>query len=272
MARLIIAHTPDPDDAYMFYGLISGAISVPGFNEVEQIVEDIETLNKKVIEGWNVDVTALSAHAYAYVMDRYYLLRTGVSMGEGYGPMVVAKRRMQLSGITIAVPGEYTTARLLLKLATGGNYSEVFVRFDRIIDMVLNEEVDAGLLIHDAQLTYGDMGLLNIFDLWQWWKNVSNGLPMPLGVDVVNKRLGKEAAINIRKAIQESIKYAWNHDEEAINYAAKFSRTGKRIGEFVKMYVNQRTFDMSDDGIKAHELLYRLANNSGLPGGTIEVI
>jgi len=272
MAKLVIAHTPDPDDAYMFYGLVSGAVSVPGFDEVEQIVEDIETLNKKVIGGWNVDVTALSAHAYAYVMDRYYLLRTGVSMGEGYGPMVVAKRRMQLSGIKIAVPGEYTTARLLLKLATGGNYSEIFVRFDKIIDMVLNEEVDAGLLIHDAQLTYSDMGLLNIFDLWQWWKRVSNGLPMPLGVDVVNKRLGRNAAINIRKAIQESIRYAWNHDEEAINYASKFSRTGRRIGEFVKMYVNQRTLDMGDDGIRAHELLYRLAHSMGLPGGTIEVV
>lgn len=264
MSRLIIAHTPDPDDAYMFYGIASGAVSVPGFEGVEQVVEDIETLNKKVIGGWNVDVTAMSAHGFAYVIDKFYLLRTGVSMGEGYGPMVVAKRKIGLRGLKVAVPGEYTTARLLLRLATGGGYTEVFARFDLIPDMVLRGEVDAGLLIHDAQLTYSDMGLVNILDLWDWWRSESNGLPMPLGVDVVNKRLGREAALRIRNALQESIRYAWSHEEEALRYASKFSRSGKKIGEFVKMYVNQRTLDMGEEGIRAHQLLLKMAFEEGL--------
>ncbi len=127
-------------------------------------------------------------------------------------------------------------------------------------------EVDAGLLIHDAQLTYSDMGgLVNILDLWDWWRSESNGLPMPLGgVDVVNKRLGRDAALRIRNALQESIRYAWSHEEEALKYASKFSRSGKKIGEFVKMYVNQRTLDMGEEGIKAHQLLLKMASDNGL--------
>ena len=265
---LRIAHTPDPDDAYMFYGIVSGAVRVPGFERVEHIVEDIETLNRRIVEdGWTVEVTAASAHAYAYVYERYYLMRAGASMGEGYGPIVVAARGLgDLRGRRVAVPGRYTTARLLLALATGGGYEEVFARFDEIPRLVLEGRVDAGLLIHEAQLTYEEMGLVKVLDLWEWWSSVSGGLPMPLGVDLAWRGLGREAAEALRRALQESIRYAWEHHEEAVRYASRFARSGsmEQISRFVRMYVNERTLDMGEEGVEAHRLLYRLARERGL--------
>jgi len=263
LAVLRIAHTPDPDDAYMFYGLVSGAVRVQGFDRVEDIVEDIETLNRRLVEeGWGIEVSAASAHAYAYMAGRYYVMVAGASMGEGYGPVVVSRRPMSsLEGARIAVPGRYTTARLLLRLATGGGYREVFARFDRIPGMVLRGEVDAGLLIHEAQLTYHEMGLVRVLDLWEWWSSVAPGLPMPLGVDVVSKRLGVEAARAVREALQESIRYAWSHHEEALRYASRFARSGsmEQLSRFVRMYVNERTLDMGPEGRRAHRLLYEMA-------------
>jgi len=267
---LRIAHTPDPDDAYMFYGIVVGAVRVPGWDRVEHIVEDIETLNRRLVEeGWRVEVTAASAHAYAYIHRSYYMMRAGASMGEGYGPILVAREGREprsLRGARVAVPGKYTTARLLLALATGGGYQEVYARFDQIPDMVLRGEVDAGLLIHEAQLTYQRMGLVKILDLWEWWSSVSGGLPMPLGVDLAGRWLGREEATRLREALQESIRYAWSHHEEAVRYAYRYARSGtlEEVSKFIRMYVNERTLDMGEEGIKAHQLLYRLARERGL--------
>ena len=272
--RLRFAHTPDPDDAYMFYGLAAGAVHVPGFSGIEHIVEDIETLNKRLVEeGWVVEVSAASAHAYAYIADRYYLMRSGASMGEGYGPVLVAKRKLDgLGGKRVAVPGRYTTARLLLLLATGGGYREVFARFDEIPGMVLRGEVDAGLLIHEAQITYEEMGLRLILSLWDWWRSTAGNLPMPLGVDVVYKGLGREKAVAIRKALQESIRYAWSRHEEAIRYAARYARSGslEQLSKFVRMYVNERTLDMGEEGVRAHRLLYEMAWEQRLIPSSVE--
>ena len=270
MRVLRIAHTPDPDDAYMFYGIVVGAVRVPGWDRVEHIVEDIETLNRRLVEeGWRVEVTAASAHAYAYIHRSYYMMRAGASMGEGYGPILVAREGREprsLRGARVAVPGKYTTARLLLALATGGGYQEVYARFDQIPDMVLRGEVDAGLLIHEAQLTYQRMGLVKILDLWEWWSSVSGGLPMPLGVDLAGRWLGREEATRLREALQESIRYAWSHHEEAVRYAYRYARSGtlEEVSKFIRMYVNERTLDMGEEGIKAHQLLYRLARERGL--------
>jgi 1,4-dihydroxy-6-naphthoate synthase len=261
--RLRFAHTPDPDDAYMFYGLATGAVHVPGFTGVEHIVEDIETLNRRLVEeGWTVEVSAASAHAYAYIADRYYLMRSGASMGEGYGPVVVARHGIRdLWGRRVAVPGKYTTARLLLLLATRGGYREVYARFDRIPDLVLSGEVDAGLLIHEAQITYEQMGLRMVLSLWDWWRSSIGNLPMPLGVDLVYRGLGREAAEAVRRALQESIRYAWNHHRQALEYASQYARSGspEQLDRFIRMYVNQRTLDMGEEGAKAHKILYEMA-------------
>ena len=265
---LRFAHTPDPDDAYMFYGIAVGAVKPHGWDRVEHIVEDIETLNRRLVEqAWDVEVTAASAHAYAYLSDRYYLLRAGASMGEGYGPVLVsAKRLSSLRGARVAVPGRYTTARLLLALATGGGYHEVEARFDQIPRMVLRGEADAGLLIHEAQLSYRDMGLVEVLNLWEWWSSETGGLPMPLGVDLASRRLGEDEARKLREALQESIRYAWRHHEEAVRYASRYSRDNdpERLSRFVRMYVNERTLDMGEEGLEAHMALYRMAHERGL--------
>lgn len=264
MRVLRFAHTPDPDDAYMFYGLVSGAVRVPGFERVEHVIEDIETLNRRLVEDkWSIEVSAASAHAYAYIADRYYLMRAGASMGEGYGPIVVAREPLKtLEGKTVAVPGKYTTARLLLKLALDTSaYREVFVRFDEIPGMVLRGEVDAGLLIHESQVTYREQGLKLVLSLWDWWRESVGRLPMPLGVDVVSKSLGRKTAEAVRAALQESIRYAWHHHSEALDYAIRYARTGSReqVDMFIRMYVNERTLDMGEEGIVAHKKLYELA-------------
>ncbi len=275
MGRVLrFAHTPDPDDAYMFYGLAVGAVRVPGFSRVEHIVEDIETLNKRLAEeGWVVEVSAASAHAYAYIADRYYLMRSGASMGEGYGPVLVSKEKLgNLKGKRVAVPGKYTSARLLLLLATSGGYEEVFARFDEIPGMVLRGEVDAGLLIHEAQITYEEMGLRLVLSLWDWWRSTVGNLPMPLGVDVVYKGLGEETARAIREALQESIRYAWRNHQDALVYASRYSRVAslEQLDRFVKMYVNERTLDMGQEGIRAHQVLYEMAWERRLIPGPVE--
>lgn len=267
MAVLRFAHTPDHDDAYMFYGIAIGAVKVPGFDGIKHIMDDIESLNKRLVdEGWNVEVSAASAHAFPFISDRYYLMRAGASMGEGYGPVVVSRTPLKdLKGKKVAIPGKYTTARLILRLATGNDYKEVFARFDKIPSMVISGDVDAGLLIHEAQVTYRDMGLRVVLSLWDWWKDLTGGLPMPLGVDVVHKSLGIKLANLLREKLQESIAYAWKHHEEALEYAISVTRSGPRdkLDKFIRMYVNERTLDMGSDGIKAHEVLYKMASQEG---------
>ncbi|MEB3787855.1 MAG: hypothetical protein GSR78_03765 [Desulfurococcales archaeon] len=272
---LRVAHTPDADDAFMFYGITSGAVTVPGFTRVEHIIEDIETLNRRLIEeDWDVEATAASAHAYAYIADRYYILRAGASMGEGYGPVVVSRKGTgSLKGARIAVPGKYTSAYLLLRLALGDEFTPVFARFDLIPGMVERGEADAGLLIHEEQIAYGERGLELALNLWDWWDRETGGLPMPLGVDLFTRRLGREAALAFRRALVESIDYAYSRFEEALEYAMRYSRVRDRelVARFIRMYVNDRTRDMGEDGIEAHRVLYRMAEEKKLiPAGTLE--
>ncbi len=271
---LRVAHTPDADDAFMFYGITSGAVPVPGFTRVEHIIEDIETLNRRLIdEGWSIEATAASAHAYAYLADRYYILRAGASMGEGYGPVVVAKRGVEsIQGARVAVPGRYTTAYLLLRLATGDVFTPVFARFDQIPGMIEQGEVDAGLLIHEEQIAYEERGLELILSLWDWWSSETGGLPMPLGVDLFTRSLGREKALAFRRALVESIDYAYSRFDQALEYSMRYSRIRDKslVAKFIQMYVNDRTKDMGDDGIEAHKTLYRIAEEKKLiPAGTL---
>ncbi len=267
MPVLRVAHTPDPDDAFMFYGLTSGAVKISGFDGIEHIIEDIETLNKWVVEeGIDIDATAASAHAYAYLSNKYYLLRTGASMGEGYGPVVVSKREIEsFKGLRVGVPGRYTTAYLLLKLAVGDVFNPVFARFDEIPRLIEEGVVDAGLLIHEEQVTYKDRGFTLVMDLWEWWSMETGGLPMPLGVDLFHKKHGLDAARSFREALIESIQYAYRNIDKALEYASRYSRVKdpRVLERFVKMYVNDRTIDMGDDGVEAHKILYDMAYRRG---------
>ncbi|MCE4601745.1 MAG: hypothetical protein F7C08_02575 [Desulfurococcales archaeon] len=277
MARLSVAHTPDPDDAFMFYGIVSGAVRVVGFDGVDHIIEDIETLNRWIIEeGRAIDATAASAHAYAYVSNRYYLLRTGASMGEGYGPVVVSKPGLaSLRGARVAVPGRYTTAYLLLRLAIGDIFQPVFTRFDLVPGMVESGEADAGLLIHEEQITYASRGLDLVLDLWEWWSRETGGLPMPLGVDLFSMSHGRDAAEAFRRALVESIRYSYEHKGEAISFASRYSRVKdlSLLEKFITMYVNDRTIDMGEDGLEAHRVLYRMSRDRGLlPEVRMEVV
>jgi 1,4-dihydroxy-6-naphthoate synthase len=247
--ELVIGHSPDPDDAFMFYALKSGKINVSF--KIREFLADIETLNKLAMHG-KLDLTAVSTHAMAYIGDKYYILRVGASMGLKYGPVLVGgKDKPEL----VAVPGTYTTASLLLKLAMPG-VKTVEVPFDKIMDAVATGIVDAGLLIHEGQITYERHGLRKIIDLGEWWFEQTK-LPTPLGLDIVKASLGFENAKSIKNALYESIKYAMNHSDEALRYAMNFAR-GLDISDtrrFVNMYVNEYAMDMSIEGEKAIKTL-----------------
>ncbi len=267
MRVLRVGHSPDPDDAFMFYGIVSGAVRVHGFDRIEEVVEDIESLNCRVLCSGGLDASAASFHAALYAAEEYYVLRVGASMGRGYGPVVVAKRRLDsLRGATVAVPGRWTTAHLLLRLAARESLNIVYMRFDEIPSAVEKGEVDAGLLIHEEQIAYERRGLVKVLDLWEWWERETGGLPLPLGVDIFSKRLGREAAEAFAEALRESIRYAWSHEEEALNHAMRFSRIGDRelVKRFVRMYVNELTLDMGEEGVEAHRTLARMAVERGL--------
>lgn len=258
--RLRVAHTPDADDAFMFYALLNRKISL-NF-EVESVVKDIETLNLEAMRGV-YEVTAISLHAYAFVHNFYRILSAGASVGDGYGPIVVAKERIDLEKALIAIPGRYTTANLLLKLAC--NAKTVETRFDRIIDAVKKNEVDAGLLIHEAQLNFEDFGLKKILDLYEWWNSVT-GLPLPLGVNVIRRDLDVEVQKEFLKAMRESVKYAIKNSDEALFYAENFSRglDRERLKKFVKMYVNDYTVEMTQEVEKAITTLFEIAEEKGI--------
>lgn len=258
--ELTLAHSPDADDAYMFYGIASGAVkSRFAFKE---FLADIETLNKLAVGGASLDFTALSAAALGFT-DRYYVLRVGASMGDGYGPVVVTARR---SGDVklVAIPGRYTTAALLLKLAMP-EVKAVEVPFDRILDAVSAGVVDAGVLIHEGQITYGRMGLRKVLDLGEWWLR-EKSLPTPLGVDAVRKTLGLDVAEELKRLLSESIKYAEAHREDALRYASRFSRglPMDDVARFVDMYVNEYTRDMGRRGEEAIRELLSEAKRRGL--------
>jgi len=258
---MIVAHTPDADDAFMFYAMMHGKI--PTRLKIEHLIEDIETLNKMAFEG-KLDVTALSVHAYAYLSDRYRILSAGASVGDGYGPIVVARRMIRLEGKKIAIPGRYTTATLLLKLALD-EFKPVEMKFDKIIDAVRTGKVDAGLLIHEGQITYERYGLVKVLDLWEFWNN-QTGLPLPLGVNVINRRISEDDQREFLRVMKESIRYALENVDEALDYAMNYSRGLERglVRKFALMYVNDYTYEMPPKVVKAIEKLFEIAEDKGI--------
>lgn len=265
-AQLIrVGHSPDPDDAFMFYALAKDQIDTGRFRFEHELV-DIETLNRRAFKA-ELELTALSLHAYAYLADKYVLCTCGASMGDNYGPMVVARgpRSVEsLRGQTIAVPGTLTTAYLTLRMCLGNDFQHVVVPFDQILDVVAAGEhagqpIDAGLIIHEGQLTYADQHLHLVVDLGKWWMS-ETGLPLPLGANGVRKDLGPEAIREINRLLKESIAYGLAHRRPALEHALQFGRgldTGK-ADTFVGMYVNDWTLDFGERGSRAvRELLAR---------------
>ncbi len=269
--RLIrLGHSPDPDDAFMFYALAQDLIPTDGFR-FEHILRDIETLNGWAKEG-RLEVTALSVHAYAYLSDRYRLLPHGASMGEQYGPMVVVREGAaiepeQLPSLRVAVPGLLTSAFLELQLAVGRIPEPVITPFDEILDVVEAGEVDAGLVIHEGQLTYATQGLRKILDLGEWWHELTGGLPLPLGANAVRRDLDEGDTLpRLSRLLRESIAYGLEHRTGALAHAEQFGRglDMDLADRFVGMYVNDRTLDYGDDGRAAVAELLRRGHEAGL--------
>jgi len=256
-ARTItVAHSPDSDDAFMFYGLATNKVET-GELRYEHVLEDIQTLNEKAARGV-YDVTAVSFHAYAYVADRYALLPHGASIGEGYGPIVVSREPLKVSDLTrvrVAVPGTLTSAFLALRLLCP-EFEYVVVPFDQIIDAVRGGSADAGLLIHEGQLFYQQLGLHKVVDLGEWWKE-RHGLPLPMGGNAVRRELGEELIARVSRHLRESIAYSLSHRDDALSYAMQFARDMDRslADRFVGMWVNQLTLDYTDRGRRAVQLL-----------------
>jgi 1,4-dihydroxy-6-naphthoate synthase len=262
---LRVGHSPDPDDAFMFYGLAFDHIRIDDY-KIEHVLEDIQSLNIRAMKG-ELEVTAISAHTFPYVADKYYIMRTGSSMGIGYGPIIVSKKFTsleELKGKKIAHPGELTTATLLTKIYLD-NIQLLAYPFDEILSAIDKNEVDAGVIIHEGQITYQNLGFGKILDFGELWKE-ETGLPLPLGLDVVRKDLGYDIAIKISNGLKNSIEYGYKNLKEAVTYALKFGRgLSFELGEkFIKMYVNELTIDMGDEGKRALELLFQKAFEKGL--------
>jgi 1,4-dihydroxy-6-naphthoate synthase len=261
MTQLIrIGHSPDADDAFMFYAMTHGKVTIPGVR-IEHVLEDIESLNRRA-GSTELEVTAVSCATYPSIADRYRLMDPGASMGKGYGPIIVAREPMSPEGLVgrvIAIPGYGTTAYLLLRLALG-EPAVIVVAFDQIPRVVAEGQADAGLLIHEGQITYSAMGLFKVLDLGELWTK-RTGLPLPLGVNVTRRDLGEDMARKLTEALRASIRYAHTHPDEAVGYALEYGRgidadTCKR---FVHMYVNDYTVALGEEGRRALETLYREA-------------
>lgn len=265
--EITVAHSPDSDDAFMFYGLATNKVRVPGLRFTHTLC-DIETLNQNARDGDGVyDVTAISFHAYPYIQDNYALLPSGGSVGDGYGPMIVSTKTYSQNEIKrkrIAVPGTLTTAYLVLRLFAPGVETDV-VPFDQIISEVLEGKHEAGLIIHEGQLTYDKSGLHRIVDLGKWWHKVT-GLPLPLGGNAIRRSLGPELISSVATALRESIQYALDHREEALAYAMQFARDldPQLADKFVGMYVNERTLDYGSDGREAVRRLLDMGHTAGI--------
>jgi 1,4-dihydroxy-6-naphthoate synthase len=266
--KITVAHSPDSDDAFMFYGLASGAVQVDGV-EVDQVLADIETLNRAAFEG-RYEVTAVSFHAYAHLVDRYALLPHGASMGDEYGPILVARAgwnpdRSSLAGVKVGVPGRLTSAFLTLQLYDPSFDFEV-IPFDQIEEAVAAGRVEAGLLIHEGQLTYASKGLKKIVDLGEWWFARTGGLPLPLGGNVIRRDLGAETMRQVSRMLHASIAHALANRPAAVEYAEQFGRGLDRAStdRFVGMYVNQLTLDYGPRGRAALERFFGEAFDRGL--------
>ncbi len=261
-----IAHSPDSDDAFMFYGLATNKVRVPGFR-FNHTLCDIETLNQKARDEAFYDVTAISFHAYPYVQNNYTLMGCGGSVGEGYGPMVVSSRVLapeDLKRVKIAVPGTMTTAYLALKIFNP-ELETVTVPFDRIIPEIQAGNFDAGLIIHEGQLTYSANGLQKVLDLGAWWRETT-GLVLPLGGNAVRRSLGNDTLRVVTKAVRDSIQHALDNREPALEYAMQFARDldARLANRFVSMYVNERTLDYGADGRQAIRKLLDLGHERGI--------
>jgi 1,4-dihydroxy-6-naphthoate synthase len=261
-----IAHSPDSDDAFMFYGLATNKIRVPGYKFTHTLT-DIETLNHRAITDQFFDVTAISFHAYPYLQDHYTLMACGGSVGDNYGPMIVAAKPHTLDEVKklrIAVPGTLTTAFLTLKLFAP-EVETVTVDFDKIIPAVVSGEFDAGLIIHEGQLTYARDGLRKILDLGVWWKQ-QTGLPLPLGGNAIRRSLGPEVQLIVTNALRDSIQHALDHRDAALEYAMQFARDldTSLANRFVGMYVNERTINYGDDGREAIRELLAMGYQRGI--------
>jgi len=266
-SQVRVGHSPDPDDAFMFYGIASGAVSTAPY-EIEQVLDDIEALNRMATAG-ELEVSAVSIHAYAHLTERYALMPCGASMGDGYGPCVVARGPMsaeELTNATIAVPGKLTSAFLALRLFLGREFKHSVVPFDRILDEVSEGRADAGLIIHEGQLTYAGKGLHLVADLGAWWSERTDGLPLPLGGNVVRKDLGTEAMTRLTRVLGESIAYGLDHRPEALDYALPFGRDLDRelADRFVGMYVNELTRDYGERGRRGIERFLEEGRSTGL--------
>lgn len=265
MMEITLGHTPDADDAFMFFGIECGKVSSVDI-KIKHVIEDIETLNKHALRH-DLDVTAISAHAYAYLKD-YVILRSGGSFGLNYGPIVISKRKLTLSELrkgVIGIPGKMTSANLLLNLALG-EFNGKEMPFQLIPEAVLNDKVDAGLVIHEAQITYDTSRLHTVFDLASWWTTKTKGLPMPLGINVAsNKSMTLEQIKMFDKLFKESILYGLEHIESAVDYAMKYGRGQPRdvITRFIKMYVNDVTIDMGTIGEKSIKKMFAIAEEKG---------
>jgi len=264
--EITIAHSPDSDDAFMFYGLATNKVRVPGLRFTHTL-SDIESLNRKAMQGGAYDVTAISFHAYPYLQDHYALLPSGGSVGEGYGPMIVSPQPFSESEIRekrIAVPGKLTTAYLALQLFSPG-IETVVVPFDQIIPQVLEGKHEAGLIIHEGQLTYSKSGLQRVVDLGKWWFRMT-GLPLPLGGNAIRRSLGPELMSKCASALRQSIQYALDHRDEALAYSMQFARDldPQLADKFVGMYVNERTLDYGIEGREAISRLLDMGHKAGI--------
>lgn len=262
---LRVGHSPDADDAFMFYAIAKGFVKFDGY-KVEHVVEDIQSLNRRALNA-ELEVTAVSAAVYPLIADRYFILASGASVGRNYGPILVAKQSAKaedLMGAKIAIPGKLTTAYLLLKIFLK-DFSPVEMDFVDIASAVQKGEVDAGLLIHEGQLKFQSQGLWKVADLGEWWHE-NYQLPIPLGLDLARKDLGFEKARMIQKGLLESIQFAMKHEEDALAYAAHFGRgtSSGLLKKFTRMYVNQDTIDLGEEGLRSLEKLFELGSLAGV--------
>jgi 1,4-dihydroxy-6-naphthoate synthase len=263
--RIRLGHSPDPDDAFMFWGLAAGRVDSRGF-EFEHVLEGIQTLNEWALDG-RLEVTAISLHTYPFVQDRYVILPHGASMGSGYGPVVVSKRRLakaDLAEVEIAVPGRMTTAFLVLGLYLGGGFRYREVAFDAIMDEVEQGRAEAGLIIHEGQLTYGRHGFERVVDLGEWWL-LETGLPLPLGINVARRDLGDQVLPELSEVLRDSIRAGLANRGEALEYALQYGRglSTELADRFVGMYVNELTEDYGEEGRQAVAELLRRGEAAG---------
>jgi 1,4-dihydroxy-6-naphthoate synthase len=266
LKEITLGHTPDADDAFMFYGLTAGKVTSLDFR-IKHVVDDIETLNKRALNH-EIDVTAISAHAYAYLKD-YIILRSGASFGLNYGPVVVSKKRLSVTRLRnsiIATPGKMTSANLLLNLAIG-RFKEKEMNFQLIPDAVLNDEVDAGILIHEAQITYSSLSLRKVLSLGPWWNATTNGLLVPLGINVASiKSMTSEEIRKFSYLFKESILYGLKNRDAALNYAMRYSRRQPKnvMSKFIEMYVSKVTIDMGTIGEVSIKEMFKMGQQRGI--------